>query len=96
MVSKPMGNDELNKKAIEDFAKGAESKITVQDNPDSKPWDKYDPRGKRTGKEGTPFMIYLNKYEVELFKAALDEDGGSQANFIRVAALKKAKEILGV
>jgi len=99
MISKPMGNEELKKEKknlIEDFAKGAESKINNKNDHNNKPWEECDPTGKRTGEDGTPFMIYLNKYEVELLKAALQEDGGTKTNFIRVAAIKKAKKILDI
>lgn len=61
----------------------------------SKPWENLDPTARRVGVSA--YNISLNDYEKTIIDEAAKKEGGSASTaFMRQAALKRAKIILGI
>lgn len=88
-MSKPMSNSELNS-----FISGSGVELKQEPVKNIRPWEGLDPSSKRTGVHG--HSIPLNEYENTLINEAVKEEGTTKAAFIRQAAVKKAKSILGL
>ncbi len=72
-------------KDVEIFASGAD-KTPEELSPTA-------PRGKKRG--GTDRLVGLNAYENQLIVEAAEQDSRPILSFIRLAAVEKAKEVLG-
>ncbi len=57
-------------------------------------WEGKNPAGKRVGVKA--YNVALNEYEKAVIDAAAVKEGGKASAFIRQAALKRAKTILGI
>ncbi len=60
----------------------------------TKPWSGLDPTAKRVGTGA--YNVSLNEYEKTIIDEAAKKEGGASTAFIRQAALKRAKIILGI
>lgn len=83
MSTKPMNNTDLDS-FINNDAKPIQAK----------PWNKLDPSAKRVGV--TAYNVSLNLYEKTIIDEAAKKQGGASTAFVRQAALKQAKIILGI
>lgn len=58
------------------------------------PWSGLDSAAKRVGVSG--YSVSLNEYEKTIIDEAAKKEGGASTAFIRQAALRRAKIILGI
>lgn len=85
-----MNKQPMDNKKLQGFISAQSSAVEGEGNP----WEGLDPTGKRVGVSS--HGISLNEYERQIINAASAKDGLKIAAFIRQAALKRAKTILGL